>query len=124
MIGPDALVRAAARAVRRWAANSVGNKGGSSPGTPCPRIRTRTRPGRADEARPGRALVGSDRRKGQRTNSEALDARSRKYCGSRPRPSVTTTPNPIAVAVKALGIATVGPPGWGSEKNISTMTRM
>ncbi len=61
---------------------------------------------------------------GQPTKNTAFEARSRKYCGSSPSPIVTSTPIPIAVAVKALGTATVGPPGCGSEKNISTMTLM
>ncbi len=61
---------------------------------------------------------------GQRTNTPAWPARSRKYCGATPSTSVTATPTPIAVIVSGDGTATVGPSGRGSLKNISTMTRM
>ncbi len=37
---------------------------------------------------------------------------------------MTATPTPIAVIVSGEGTATVGPSGWGSLKNMSTMTRM
>lgn len=60
----------------------------------------------------------------QRTNTPACPARSRKYWGATPRTTVTATPTAMAVMVRGEGTATVGPLGWGSLKNMRTMTRM
>ena len=99
---------------------------GSARHTPGPPLPNHGTPSKADgpaprEGTPGRRPPGSA---GQRTNTPAWPARSRKYCGATPSTSVTATPTPIAVIVSGDGTATVGPSGRGSLKNISTMTRM
>ncbi len=60
---------------------------------------------------------------GQRRKTPACSARSMTGCGKRPRTTLITVTIEIALTVSPLGMATVGPSGAGSAKNISTMTR-
>lgn len=82
----------------------------------------------AGERRPIAVAVAGDadgaaRRPRHRTKTPAWFASSRKYCGATPSSTVIARLTAIAVEVRALGTATVGPSAFGSLKNISTMTR-
>ena len=84
---------------------------------PDPRFQTRVDEGHAQQVR------CHDLRLHQRMNSPAWRARSRTGEGTTPKMRVIVAPIVMAMVVRKLGTATVGPSPTGSEKNISTMTR-
>ena len=98
--------------------------GGASAESGSPSAAASSRAGTGSCRTSSKARLGVTSPVCQRMKTDAWSARLRTGPGKIPSTMVTVAPTAMAVEVSALGITTVGPSGAGSEKNMSTTTRM